>query len=87
MAEDNSQKILEALHQLEQRLENGFSQVRDELGKVREEMQGGFGLTHERIAQSEQNIRHILESMVDLHDSLDKRVEKLEEKIESPHSH
>lgn len=74
MVVDDTQKILDSLQGLQRRIEKGFSEMRNE-------MQGGFVLTHERIAKSEQNIKHLLESMIELHDSLDKRVEKLEDKI------
>lgn len=61
-------------------MEKGFTEVR-------EEMQGGFALTHKRIAQAEDSIKNVLESVIDLHDSIDKRVTKLEKQSASPHSH
>lgn len=69
------------------RVNEQFARVDDEFAKVRDEMQGGFSLVHERIAQSEQSIKHILETVIELHDSLDKRVEKLENEINTSHSH
>jgi hypothetical protein len=80
MAVDDTQKILESIQKLEQRMEKSFSEVR-------EEMQGGFALTHQRIAQSEESIKNVLDSMIELHDSLDKRVKKLENKVDTSHSH
>lgn len=79
MADDN-RKIIESIQNLHQRIETGFNEIR-------EEMQGGFALTHERIDKAENNIKHVLETVIDLHDSLDKRVERLEEEITTHHSH
>lgn len=67
-----------------------LSQVRKEMAvnvsQVREEMQGGFSLTYQRIAQSEETIKHILESVIELNESLEKRVVKLETKVGTTHS-
>lgn len=79
------------LSEVRKEMKGGLADVRKEMqggfAEVREEMQGGFALTHQRVAQSEDSIKNVLESVIELHDSIDERVTKLEKEVVSSRPH